>query len=67
MSHQSNYESATFREYSRKLEEMDIERDEDGMEEADYPVKCVCGYFGMRFDCRRGECPNCGLRTTREY
>ncbi len=49
------------------MDELDATRDEEGMEEADFPVKCVCGFFGMRFDCSRGECPNCGLRVTREY
>lgn len=30
-----------------------------------YPVVCDCGWFGMREDCRRGMCPNCGDRVTR--
>lgn len=31
----------------------------------DYPVTCDCGYRGWRFDCQRGECPNCGDRVTK--
>ena len=42
-------------------------RDEDGLEESIYPVKCVCGWFGMSDDCRRHECPDCQLRVLREY
>ena len=41
--------------------------DEEGMAESIYPVKCCCGWFGMSDDCRRNECPNCGLRVTREF
>lgn len=32
----------------------------------DYPVKCDCGFRGWRFDCSRGECPNCGDRVQRD-
>jgi hypothetical protein len=32
----------------------------------DYPVVCDCGWFGFRFDCLRGLCPNCGDRVRRE-
>jgi hypothetical protein len=31
-----------------------------------YPVKCDCGWFGDRMDCKRGECPNCGDRVTKD-
>jgi radical SAM protein with 4Fe4S-binding SPASM domain len=31
-----------------------------------YPVRCDCGYIGMRDDCKQGECPNCGKRVMRE-
>ena len=34
MNHQKEYEARTFRDYNRKLEEMDDERDEEGMQEA---------------------------------
>ena len=49
-------------------DDLDDIRDEEGMEESIYPVKCVCGFIGMSDDCRRNECPNCGLRIMRgEY
>jgi len=48
------------------MSEMDRERDEEGLEESIYPVKCVCGYFGMSDDCRQGECPDCKLMVTRD-
>jgi len=41
-------------------------REEEAAREADYPIACSCGFFGMRLDCRRGECPNCGERVKRE-
>ena len=37
------------------------------LSDAVYCVYCPsCGWFGMREDCRRGECPNCGLRVKKE-
>jgi hypothetical protein len=42
------------------------ESGQGGSSPVDYPVTCDCGFFGMRFDCRRGECPNCKARVTRE-
>ena len=41
------------------------EEDRTG-EVLDYAVRCDCGFFGMRRDCRQGECPNCGDRVKRE-
>lgn len=38
---------------------------EQAMEEAIYPVKCVCGFMGMSDDCRHNECPDCGMRILR--
>jgi hypothetical protein len=31
-----------------------------------YSVTCDCGWFGMRDDCRKGRCPNCGDKVKRE-
>jgi len=31
-----------------------------------YAVVCDCGWFGDRWDCRRGMCPNCHQRVKRE-
>lgn len=48
--------------------DLDEIRDEEGMEEAIYPVKCVhCDWAGMSDDCRRFECPACGVRVVREF
>ncbi len=30
-----------------------------------FPVCCVCGWAGMSDDCKRMECPWCGLRVRR--
>lgn len=48
-------------------DDMDDKRDEEGLAESIYPVKCVCGFIGMSDDCRRNKCPNCGLRAMREF
>ena len=48
-------------------DDMDLDRDEEGLEESIYPVKCDCGFFGMSDDCRQNLCPNCGERVTREF
>ena len=49
------------------MDEYDDIRDEQALAESIYPVKCVCGFIGMSDDCRRNECPNCGLRVTKDY
>lgn len=47
-------------------DDLDDLRDEEGMEEAVYPVKCVCDWAGMSDDCKYGRCPDCGDRVRRE-
>jgi hypothetical protein len=32
-----------------------------------YDVTCDCGFVGMREDCFRGFCPNCGDRIRRAH
>lgn len=51
---------------TRFPEEMDRERDEEGLDESIYPVKCVCDWRGVSDDCIRMECPWCGLSVTRD-
>jgi hypothetical protein len=48
MSAQTDYESRTFREYSRKLEEMDLERDEEGLAEAEPDYEAIMERKGKR-------------------
>lgn len=43
-----------------------ITREPDDPAIAVYPVRCGCGWFGMREDCSHGACPNCGGRVRRE-
>jgi hypothetical protein len=46
-------------------DDLDNLRDEQGLDESIYPVKCVCGFRGMSDDCKYGACPWCGARTTK--
>ena len=49
-------------------DDLDKLRDEQGMEEADYPVKCgECDWSGMSDDCLNMRCPFCGERVMQEY
>lgn len=52
---------------SKVDDDLDALRDEEALAESIYPVKCACGFFGMSDDCRRNECPDCGMRVVREF
>lgn len=50
------------------IDGLDDLRDEEGTEEAIYPVICgECDWAGMSDDCINMRCPYCGERVTEEY
>jgi predicted Zn-ribbon and HTH transcriptional regulator len=47
-------------------DDLDDFRDEEGLDESIYPVKCECGWFGMSDDVSYMRCPDCGSRVTKD-